>query len=420
MALRIVSPEAASVTPAAWHPWEGGRFRTVDGVETYYIRQRLGDGARFEKAVANSLDEARAELALFTRDPAGYRTKRERAAQVLTASAASGAVCLDDETLKAFFQRCKALVDKGEMSLVHYRESLIPYLTQWGAALRGRDLHTLAIDDLQAAFVKEKWVTAKHKRIVALKSFTKWARVEKTAPKLRRAQDPTIDLATPKIVRKKTRSRERYSIELVQRLYRALPDQRARDIIRLRACANGLHDTEIERIASGDAELARLDDPCGIAGVLRFWQAKKQDWHEVSVDAPTFAAAERLAKSGHLRRRALLTMLNAVAIEWHGCGGIEKRWKREGRPDKPTRRIVPCKGCMRFHPSRLRHAFATWALTIGEEIHPTGQKGVPLAVVSERMAHKNKDTTKGFYVGEHVPSMIRIVGLELTHPNDPR
>src|SRR4051812_24215005 len=80
--LALVTP---AVTPSAggYLPWEHGRYRVVDGVATYYIRKRLG-GVRREFAVAHSHPDALAEWALFSRDPGGYRTPKERSADALT------------------------------------------------------------------------------------------------------------------------------------------------------------------------------------------------------------------------------------------------------------------------------------------------------------------------------------------------
>jgi integrase len=416
-ALRAVAP-----AEPVFEPWVGGRKRTVGGVTTYYVRKWLGS-VRKEFSLGSDEGAALAELALFNRDPAGYRTPRERATTVHHAQAARGVVRLDATTLEAFFERCERLVEQQKMSRSHLDGTLKPYLKQWAIALEGADLHAITLDTVQDRLAAKAWATAQHKRIVAFKSFTKWARTEKKAPKLRGAEDPTRDLITPKITRKRD-SQKDYEIPFVERLYRTVDDLTARDVVRLRTCAHGMHETEIKRLARGDAELRRVSDPSGIEGVLKFWHEKKDDWHVVPVDAATFAAAERLQARGktvHLRSH-----MYAARIKLHGCEGVVKEWKRKGKRKGVRngvgfdRRVLPCPKCPKFKPSHLRHSFATWALRQGKKVFPLNQEGVDLESISIAMGHLNKKTTKGHYIGDHVPPMITVPALRLEHPDDPK
>jgi integrase len=365
--------------------------------------------------------DALAEWALFSRDPGGYRTPRERAADALTRTEA-GAVRVDLATVTAFLNYCRRLVDQDEMTTNYVEGTLSNYLTQWAAALRERDLHKVSLDELQALLAREAWQTAYRKRIVALKAFTSWARTEKPAPKLRRAEDPTIDLQTPPVVAEKSRRTKGYPAAFIERFYSLVPSQVVRDQIRLHLCANGMHDSEIDRLARGKGEVVRVDDPSGIAGVLVFRHKKKGGDHAISVDAASLAAAERLqARGAAMAQSAVQDMLDDIAIAEHGCGGelrvVGKR-KTGARAGADDRRIEPCPGCRRLLPSELRHSFATLAKKIGQKVYPKNGGDVSLDEIAAAMGHLNKSTTKGFYLGDHVPMMIKLK-VKLRHPADP-
>jgi integrase len=395
----------------------------------------MGDGRRLEFAVASGPAgsaaverDALSEYALWRTNPEGYQTPKARMVQVQRRGDRA-AVRLDESTLEAFTAYCQDLVNRDQMSAGHLDSTLGPYLIAWMRALGFRDLHTLTLDDLQAALRRPDFKTARHKRIVALKRFTKWAREEKPAPKLRRQDDPTLDLKVPPVVAEKARRRKGYTVKQVEDFYPFVASQAARDMIRLRAFGNGMHDTEIDRLARGKGVLERVNDPSGIAGTITFDQKKKGETHVISLDAAAFAAAERLQARGKaLSNTAYHAELKKAAIRQHGCvgvsqpvvrrkGGVDKRTGRD-RTGEANSKIVPCPKCFRMQPNELRHSFATWATTIGEEVKPVGRKGVALDKVAERMGHKSKRTTSGFYVDNHVPDMIR-VPVTLTHPEDP-
>lgn len=422
--LSLVTPEAASrpENSSKEGTWAGGFWREGAKGRAWFVRQRVGSGARVTKSLGVldpdpkvAENRAMAEWALFRNDPAGYQTPKERTAELHVDR--SDVVRLDPETMAQFIAYANASVERGELSDGYVKHTLAPYLAAWGVALGNRDLHKVKLDDLQKALRHTDWQRAQHKRVVALKAFTAWARTEKAAPKLRRGEDPTLDLQTPEVVPEKSRRKKGYSIEFVEKIYRELPSQLARDTLRLRACANGIHDQEIGRLARGEGELRVIDDPSGIYGVLDFEQKKKGEEHSVSVDRATFEAAKRLqARGTPLSRAAFRTMLQRVAIRWHGCGGVTK--KRINKRGEPVWETSPCKGCQKIWPSELRHSFATWASNDGKVVRLKRGRGVPLELVAEAMGHKNKRTTVGFYRGKYVPLMIQ-VPLRLRHPEDP-
>src|SRR4051812_20916082 len=124
-----------AVDGAVWlGKWQGGRVREARGKRVWVIERR---GRTVTLRVASE-GQALAELALFDSDPAGYRTRQERAA------ASPGAVQLDGPTLKAFSDHCIA---QG-LSEDYRKHILKPYLADWAGAFGRRDLRAVSLREL--------------------------------------------------------------------------------------------------------------------------------------------------------------------------------------------------------------------------------------------------------------------------------
>jgi hypothetical protein len=361
--------------------WDGGRTREVDGRTVWVIERRIGGGVR--KVITldvHSEEDARAELALFSRDPLAYKTRSEQTAQ----KAADGVPRLDPDTIEDFYRYIGERVTPD-----HLKHTLKPYLEKWAEALGQRDLRTVRLREFQTHL--NRWKTARHHRIVAIKSFTAYLREHDL---LVRKEDPTLELKVPQAKPEKSTRPKGYTIQDVERYYAAIENQALRDTICLRAKA-GMHDSEIARVARGAAFLRVVDDPCGIAGTIRF-EHKTGNIHTVSLDAQAFAAAQRLqARKVPFSRNAARYALAKVHEE------LKQRYPK-----------IP-----ELQPGELRHSFATWAGEAGRLVHATGT-GVPLADVAAVMGHHSPRTTKLFYNGAQVPPMI-IVPIRLEHPKDP-
>lgn len=370
--------------------WEGGRVRDVDGRKVWVIERRIGGGVRrVIRLDVHSEEDARAELALFTRNPLGYRTQRQ-----LTARAVEGAeaAVLDAPTLERF------LKDAARECTPEYVEYVLgTYLREWAVKLNRRDLGAVDLPELQR--ILDGWDTARHKRIVALKSFTAWLRERGL---LRRSADPTLDLKVPQPKPEQAVRAKGYSMREVEQVYAEIPSQLLRDVLCLRA-KTGMHDTEIARVARGQAVLKAINDPCGIAGTVTFQHLKGGMVHTISLDAQTFAAAQRLqARGSPLTRAPALVMMKRAANRLRAACKTEK--------EREAIRVVS--------PGELRHSFSTWATEHGRLIRPTAN-GLPVSEVAAVMGHLNTRTTKGFYVSRGVvPPMISIP-LWLVHPADP-
>lgn len=374
--------------------WDGGRVRLTRGRPVWVIERRVNGIVRaITLDVANERD-ARAELVLFERDPGAYKTKKQVAAEAAASVAHAGkkGVALDEETFEAFLRKVKAegLTDG------YRRYVLAPYLTAWGVALEKRPLRDVSLTELHVML--DKWPTARTPRIIALKAFTAWLRERDM---LRLAEDPTAELKVPPSKAEKSIRQKGYSMAAVEQAYAEANSQRLRDTLCLRA-KTGMHGTEIDRVARGDAILKDVSDPCGIKGTITFRQLKADMTHTISLDAQAFAAVERLQAFGRgLEDSGIIQSLRRIA----------ERLKLKCVDEEQRKKIVP------LHPSQLRHSFSTWARKYGELVRPTG-KGLPIEEVSAVMGHTSVKTTKKFYLTEEVPPMIRLP-LQLAHPEDP-
>ncbi|WP_257455632.1 tyrosine-type recombinase/integrase [Archangium lipolyticum] len=355
--------------------WAGGRtYQNKEG-ETVYQLERSVSGVRYSiKLEVGSERAALAELALFDRDPVGYR------AQVQSAGAPQGsAVFLDAETVQGFLLHLASKERSGG-----YRRDARTYLSQWAEVLARRDLRTVTLLELRRAL--SQWSTARKMRIITLKSFFSWLREE---DRIKASEDPTLALKVPPAVAEKGVRTKGYTMAQVEKLYAAVNSQVVRDVLCLRA-KTGMHNSEIERLASGKGELRVINDPSGIAGTARFLH-KNGRVHIISLDAQGLAAAQRLQARGAAPGR------NTVR-ESIGYASV-----RAGQSP--------------LNPGELRHSFATWAKNEGTVVKAT-RGGVPLDVVASVLGHQSSRTTSKFYDGTEVPPLIAIP-LKLYHPQDP-
>ncbi|TQF12499.1 site-specific integrase [Myxococcus llanfairpwllgwyngyllgogerychwyrndrobwllllantysiliogogogochensis] len=359
----------------------------------WVIERRVSGAVKAIALDALTEEDALAELVLFDRDPASYRTKKQT---VLLAAeqaerAAADAVVLTPELHKEFIEHAR----KEGLNKEYVEHILGNYLSHWGVALNGRDMREVTLLELRKML--KGWKTAEHHRIVALKSFASWLREE---GKLHRSNDPTLDLLVPQAKPEKSVRVKGYAMSEVEAVYAEVPSQLLRDTLCLRAKAS-MHDTEIARVARGEAVLREVDDPCGIKGTVTFFH-KRGDDHVVSLDAQAFAAALRLqARKRPLTRAPALLMLKRAANRL--------REKCETPEEREKIRVIA--------PGEIRHSFSNWASDYGVLVRPTKQ-GLPVEEVAAVMGHRSTKTTRTFYKRVLVPPMIQLP-LNLIHPEDP-
>lgn len=375
--------------PKQWSgTWKGGRTWADKDGRTHYVLRKMVDGRRYTVFLdAKSEVEAEAELALFLRDPEGYRTRSE-AQQIKR----QGAAYVNADSVRRFLEYLRS---QGRTE--RYVKNVCVYLATWAEDLAGRDLRTVAVQELLRALAKHK--TARKNRIIALKSFASWLREVEGA--LSAAEDATRDLKVPAARPEKAVREKGYTVQEIERLYRALSGwkskrlggrlidaQSVRDVLCVHA-KTGMHSTEIERLARGEGKVTKLEGQGEIAATIKFVH-KSGRVHVQSIDRQTLAAVERL--------------------QARGAGPVESY----------VRKVVDrtCKS-ISMRPVRfgeLRHSFITWASECGEEIRPK-LGGLPLSAIAAVVGHQSAVTTKRFYENVRVPPMIHIP-IRLEHPDD--
>jgi integrase len=362
--------------------WAGGLIREGrDGREVFVIeamrqsqRYLISLGALTEK-------QALAELALFDRDPEGYRTAREAKAARQTS-----AVRLSVDLVQKFLAHLQD-DSAGEARSTKYVSNTRNSLAWWAERERlgGRDLRGVTLGELQ--LMLDGQLGRKHK-IIHLKSFCGWLRARGL---LATQHDPTLELRVPQARPEKAKRPKVNDKGALEAMYAALGDQAIRDVLCLRA-KTAMHHTEVHRLAKGKGELRELEDHGEIAGTCSFTH-KSGRVHQVSLDAQALAAAKRLQARG---------------------GAPSDSWML-----KVIKEIAKANSIKEIELGAMRHTYATMARTVGVEVKPVAAGGVPLATVAATMGHLNPRTTALFYDQTEVPPMVKLPTLRLYHPDDP-
>jgi integrase len=376
--------------------WKGGRIAESRGRVTFVIERSLGSGPTRRRITKNlghvTEAQAEAELALFNRDPLGYLTPEEKAAVEATEKAEQSrakeeeSVVLDADLIGECVKALRDGYGTNKPCSKHHLYVTHAYLSRWAVSptLHGRDLREITITELRRELSSGQSV--KH-RIVALKSLTAWLRWRGD---LKMHEDPTLALNVPQAKRlgPAEKAAKVYDIALLEKTYRALPNQAVRDVFRVRM-ATGLHASEIARIARGEAMIRRLGKG-PIAATVDVRHKSGHD-HRQSIDAATLAALDRLR------------VKNGLPTEKTFARSLDKAAEVTGSP---------------VLIGNLRHTFSTLATTCGRAVHPQETTGVPLEMVAQIVGHQSSATTKAFYLGTDIPPMITLP-LQLEHPNDP-
>jgi len=373
--------------------WKGGRtFNAKDGRPVYVLRKMIRGRNYTVHLDARSETEAEAELALFMRDPEGYRTRGET--QQLKRESA---VYMNAEAVGRYLDTMRRAG-----TTERYVGNVGFYLATWAEGLAGRDLRTVTLQDLLREL--NRHTTARKNRITALKSFCAWLREVEGA--LTAAEDASISLKVPATRPEKSVREKGYSIEAIERLYRELSGweftnfrqeatrrttdvQCVRDVLCIHA-KTGMHGTEIERLARGEGKVSVVEDGGDIAATVKFIH-KSGHVHLQSIDRQTLEAVQRLQARG------------AAPVDSH--------------IRRVVRRACQSLGMEPVRFGELRHSFVTWAAECGREVRPKAG-GLPLTAIAAVVGHHSAHTTKRFYDNVKVPPMIQIP-INLEHPDDP-
>ncbi len=370
--------------------WKGGRIRRGRSNTRRYVLERMVDG----KSYAITLDvhseaEAEAELALFNRDPRAYQTKGEQQKEARAAVLAAEAERADlaPELVKRF----KAHLETRETS-THHIANTIGYLVWWDEMLTrdlglGWDLRKLKLATLKKQLDKVK--TAQRKRAMSLKRYTKWLREE--AGLLHPTEDPTSALTFAVAPAARTKGRRGYDMSAVEAVYKRIPTQIVRDVIRVH-CATGMHNTEIRRLcaSTNPQDVREVEGHGEIVAVVTVWH-KKKAWHTLSIDRPTLLAIRRLQARG---------------------GAPEEKWVT-----KVLHGAANAAGHPGMNYGQLRHSVTAWLETSGREVLPVAGKGVPLSKIASTLNHSEKTNRKFYRVTGVLPMLVS--PIQLRHAEDP-
>lgn len=359
--------------PAWIGKWEGGRVYLDRQKRNVHVIERMVDGRRFTVRLPPNVKDPGAELALFLRDPEGYR---RRVAE--TGLLPEEAVIMT----QAEVERFEAYLRHEKHRAEAYVSAVAGYLTDWANAFKGRDLRKVTVDDL--CLYLDELKTARNYRIASLKTFcTYLVRRQRLKPH----ENASAMLETVKPPPRRLLAQQGYTIKEVEAVYQVLPSQRVRDYYLLSA-KYGLHGTEIGRIARGEVEIIPVGQK-GIAAVLRFIHKSQRD-HRLSIDTQALAAVRRLLSLG------------AAPVKRVVCDAANKA-ARGGQ------RVV--------HHGRLRHSFVTWARRFGKTV-TVDSGGLALSEIAAVAGHRSLLMAKDHYDNTEVPPMI-VLPINLSHPEDP-
>lgn len=345
--------------------WSGGYIRIENDGRANYVIERQVAGQRFHVSTrCHSEKAALAQLARFESDPVNY-----------TPAGVEGdaGVVMTVELIAEFHDWHK---DQGNTG--RYTRSIARSLGFWMEAIGTRDLRRLALADFKQMLAK--WKRQQQRRIIAIKVFYKWLRIEKGLVK--HAEDATLDLPVPQGDPAKWKRRKATDWALVRDTFPFL-SQRMQDVMQFFA-ATGWHITEVQRfVRRGDSKIEKptvdVVDPEGrkVLAVLVAWHKTKQ-WtrtgivHQVHLDA-----IQRLLNEGTVPRRMNEQVRDAVAAADAARLAIDPKHKAR----EP------------WKMGWMRHTVSTWA----------GELGDATAHIAQHLNHSDKKTTERFYFDMLVP-----------------
>lgn len=330
-------------------PWRGGYISLgKSGRKTYVIEREVG-GERFHVSTRCHIDSAAfKQLERFEANPNSYTPQGDVVREKLLLT--------------------NALVEEYERFLLakpvtpNHAKNMRRRLADWMEDLGPKDLRKLKLfADIKPKLDRRK--TCRQHRVIALKGFFSWLREEKGL--LENGEDATLNLPVPQAQPEKRKRKKAVEWERVQA---ALPHltQRYADVLTVLA-ATGMHVTELQRfVRSDESELMILPPGSTPLAVLVTLHKNREDTRIPLLHHDHVAAAQRLRASRTIPRH-----LNAAIRT--ACAAAE----------------VPA-----FKLGVMRHTVATWAIA----------DGASPAQVSEFLNHKDKRTTRRFYIDHAVPT----------------
>jgi integrase len=410
-------PQTAKKSAPKWiGKWKYGRIkRSKDGSAIYVLEKKI-NGKRYVKTLPDHIkdeDDALGEWGLFKRNPDKYCHEQRK--EIRTSIPA-----LTEENIGSF---CADKHAEG-LSKEHVENVLRHYLLEWLDLFEGREFggDSKRLAEAQAWLKKAernpktgKLVRKRGigKRIVALKSFSKWLRQGGPSIEacLDRKDDWTLDLVCPETKRVKSIEEKAYRPDHVAAIYAKISPwsykagtgtresdvQGVRDVIRI-AAHTGMHLSEISRLARQRDEagelvgrVERLDNqPHPIAGAFTVWH-KNGVPHRIAVDQATYEAGLRLQAKGRAPEKSYVHKV------------LDRAAKLAGQPE--------------IEPGSLRHSFVSWGNAFGVEVRVNGT-GVSAATMAQVAGHSLQTNMKHYRLATE--PLIVLPLLKLEHPDDPR
>lgn len=331
--------------------WPGGYIRRTRGGRQVYVIERWPRGGRGKRihlsTGATSLSAAVRELERFELDPIGYEP----------GGALPSGLLLTPELIAEYHEH---QVTSGLTT--EWAREVSRCLIAWIDAIGGRDLRALKLHrDLLPSL--DRWKTQRPHRIKAIKGLCRWLRQSKGL--LERNQDATIDLLVPQAKAEKLSRRKVVAPEHVEAVLHHLP-AKSRDILHL-LTATAWHVSEARRF-SQVGEIATPRNADGVLAVLVTPQKNGEPTKTPVLHPEHLEVARRVLDMKKFPKRMTLarhmkTARDAAGVPYFGMG-----W--------------------------MRHSVLTWGVEDG---------GASVETASEFAHHKNKGTTKKFYLDLRIP-----------------
>jgi integrase len=242
-------------------------------------------------------------------------------------------------------------------------------LIEWMEDFAGRDIRKVSLrDHVKPAIERRK--TSRQHRIISLKSFFAWLRVEKNL--ITTAEDCTLDLPVPQAKPEKWKRRKVVDFKHVQAAAQHLPEKYLQCLQLL--VATGWHVTELERFArQAESQI-----------VVPHERTMAKDGRQVLGVLVTVHKLKELTRTPILNAR----QLNAAQE-------IKKRGTIPRYLNKHLKEACVAAGVPVFTFGVMRHSVATWAI----------ESGAAPDQVAEFLGHKDKRTTLRFYADVAVPTV---------------
>lgn len=337
--------------------WPGGyRSLQSDGRELFVIERTIRKKRFHVSTRCHNWTSAMKQLERFEIDPANYKPEGE---------APVAGLCMTAALLDEFWEY---QVNKKSNSRKHANEKH-NRLTEWMEDLGGRDLRKVNLrDHIKPAIERRK--TCRQHRVIAIKSFFAWLRVEKNL--LTTAEDCTLDLMVPQAQPEKRRRRKATDFKHVRAAAAFLPEKYLQCLQLL--IATGWHVTELERFARQKESMIVVPHERTIA----------KDGRPVLGVLVTVHKMKELTRTPILNENQLRT-----AQEIKRRGTIPRFMNRH------LREACKAAGVPAFTYGVMRHSVATWAI----------EAGASPDQVAEFLGHKDKRTTLRFYADVAVPTV---------------